>query len=132
MNAKGSDIRAGLTANPEHTKVSLVVKLVKLALVDRADTELTLDSGDQRGSLEQRTRQGLQGPAELSLAARDLLVQTDHANVFFSGTLLRLDKASGTVNADDQTTGDLRIKRSTMASFLGPSKYDVSESSPPV
>jgi hypothetical protein len=41
--------------------VTVVVELEQLGLVDGTDTELTLDSRDQRRALEKSTSQGLEG-----------------------------------------------------------------------
>lgn len=66
--------------------------------MDRPDTELALDGADQRGALEQRTGERLEGARELRLAAGDLVVETDDAEVLLTGTLLRLDEAGGAVD----------------------------------
>ena len=73
--------------------------------MDRPDTELTLDGADQGGTLEQRTGQGLEGARELGLAAGDLVVEADDAEVLLSGALLGLDQPSGAVNARGVSTG---------------------------
>lgn len=119
VDTEGTNVGTSLTADPEDTEVALVVELVVLALVDGTDTELALDGRDQRGALEERTGQGLQSADELGLATGDLVVETDHTDILLTGTLLGLDQAGGTVNADDQTTGNLGIKGTTVTSLLG-------------
>lgn len=119
VDTEGTDVGTSLTADPEDTKVALIVELVVLALVNGTDTELALDGGDERRALEESTGQGLQSAGKLSLATGDLVVETDHANVLLTGTLLRLDQTGGAVNADDQTSSDLRIKGTTVTSLLG-------------
>jgi hypothetical protein len=99
--------------------VALIVELVQLALVDGTDTELTLDGGNQGRALEERTSEGLKGAAELSLATGDLVVQTDHAHVLLTGTLLGLDQTGGTVNADNQAASDLGVESTTVTGLLG-------------
>lgn len=67
--------------------------------MDRPDTELALDGTDQRRTLEQRAGEGLEGSRELGLAAGNLVVEADDAEIFLSGALLGLDQPSGAVNA---------------------------------
>jgi hypothetical protein len=97
--------------------MALVVKLEELGLVDGSNTELTLDSGDQGGTLEESTSEGLKGTRE-RLLVRKSIVKTDDADVFLSGALLRLDKTGGTVDADNETTSDLGIQGSRVTSLL--------------
>jgi hypothetical protein len=125
VDTEGTDVGTSLTADPEDTEVALVVELVVLALVDGTDTELTLDGGDKRGTLEERTGQGLQSADELRLATGDLVVETDHTHILLTGTLLRLDQTGGTVDTDDQTSSDLGIKGTTVTSLLGSVKEKV-------
>lgn len=118
VNTEGSDIGTGLTADPEDTQMAIIVELVKLALVDSSDTELSLDSGNEGRALEQSTSQGLQSSSELGLAAGDFVVESDDADVLLTSTLLGLDKASGTVDTDDKTASDLGIKSTAVTSLL--------------
>lgn len=118
MDAEGSDVGTSLAADPEDTEVTVIVKLDELALVDGSDTELALDGRDQRGTLEERTGEGLEGTGELGLAAGQLVVQADDGDVLLSGTLLRLDQTSGAVNADNQTSCNLGVEGSAVAGLL--------------
>jgi len=118
MHAKGTDVGSGLTADPEHTQLPLVIELVELALVNGSDTELALDGGNQRWSLEKSSGKRLQGARKLCLAYWQLVVQADHAHVLLSGTLLGLDKTGGAIDADDQATGNLGIKSTTVTGLL--------------
>jgi hypothetical protein len=118
VHTQGTDVGTGLAANPENTQMTIVIELDELALVDRTDTQLTLDSGNQRRTLEQSTGEGLQGLSKGSLAAWDLVVETDDSNVFFTGSLLRLDEASGAVNADNETACDLGIQSTGVTGLL--------------
>jgi len=119
VNTESTDISTSLTADPENTEVTVIVKLVEVALVDGTDTQLTLDGGDQGRTLEESTGEGLQSTTELSLATGDLVVETDNANVLLTSTLLGLDQTSSTVNADDQAASDLGIKGTGVTSLLG-------------
>jgi hypothetical protein len=119
VNTESTDVGTSLTADPEDTEVALIVELVQLALVDGTDTELTLDGRDQGRTLEESTSEGLEGTAELGLATGELVVQTDHADVLLTGTLLGLDQASGTVNADNQAASDLGVESTTVTGLLG-------------
>lgn len=118
VDAKSSDISSGLAADPENTQVTVIVEFVVFALVDGTDTELALDSGNQWWALEQSTSQGLEGASELSLATWDFVVKSDNADVFLSGTLLRLDETGGTIDTDDETSSDLRIQCTAVTSLL--------------
>lgn len=118
VHAKSTDIGSCLAADPEHTKLPLIVELVELALVDGTDTELTLDSRNKRGALEERASQGLKSASELSFTTWQLVVHTDDANVFLSGTLLGLDETSGAIDADNETSSDLGIESTTVTGLL--------------
>jgi hypothetical protein len=118
VNAESTDVGTSLTADPENTKLPLIVEFVKLALVDGSDTELTLDGGDERGTLEESTSEGLECACKLGLATGQLVVQANNANVLLSGTLLRLDETGSAVNAHNQTSSDLGIEGSRVTSLL--------------
>ena len=89
--------------------------------MDRPDTELALDGADQRGTLKQRTGQGLEGARELGLAAGDLVVEADNGKVLLSGALLGLDKACSAIDAHDQTSSNLGVESTTVASLFNSS-----------
>lgn len=115
-----------LAGDAEDAETAIVVELNEVDVVDGPDAELALDGADQRGPLEQRAGQGLEGAGELRLAAGDLVVETDDAEVLLAGALLGLDEAGGAVNAggvstesrgggvgdvpDDQAPSDLGIQ----------------------
>lgn len=120
VDTQSPNVRSCLTADPENTQMSVIVELKEFALVDGPNTELALNGGDQRRPLEKSTGQAFQSAAKLSLATRNLVVKTDHANILLSCALLRLDQTSRTVNADDQASRDLRVESSAVTSFLGP------------
>jgi hypothetical protein len=118
MHAKCTDVGSSLAAHPEDTELPLIVELVQLALVDCSDTQLTLDSRNERWPLEQSTSEGLEGARKLCLATRQLVVQTNDTHVLLSGTLLGLYETGGAINADDETASDLGIKGTAVASLL--------------
>lgn len=120
VNTQSTDVSSRLAADPENTKVSVIVELEKLALVDGSDTKLALDSRDKRRPLEESTGQGLQSASELGLPTGDFVVETDNAYVFLSGALLRLDQTSRTVNTNNQASSDLRVKGTTVTGLVGP------------
>jgi hypothetical protein len=97
--------------------MTVVVKLEQLGLMNRTDTELTLNGRDQRGALEESTGQSLEGLGELLLGL-DGVVEAEDADVLLTGSLLGLDQTGGTVNADNQASSDLGIKSSTVTSLL--------------
>jgi hypothetical protein len=118
VDAKSTDISTSLAADPEDTEVAVIVKLNQLALVDRSDTELTLDGRNKRGALEQSTGESLESAGKLSLAAGQLVMETDDGNIFLSGSLLGLDEAGGAVDADNQAASDLGIEGTTVTSLF--------------
>jgi hypothetical protein len=118
VDTESTDVGTGLARNPKDTELSLIVKLVKVALVDGSDTELSLDGRDERRALEQGTSEGLEGASELLLAAGELAVQSDDTNILLTSTLLRLDQTSGAINADNQTSSDFGIEGAGVASTL--------------
>jgi hypothetical protein len=118
VNAESTDVGTSLAADPENTKLPLVVEFVELALVDSTDTELALDGGDERGTLEERTSEGLKSARKLSLAAGELVVKADDADVLLTSTLLGLDETCSAINADDQTSSDLGIKSTGVTGLL--------------
>jgi hypothetical protein len=88
MNTQCSDVGSCFAANVEYGEVALVVEFVECTRVDRADSELTLDSGNEWWTLEKSTSQGLQSARKLCLSTRNLLVEAYYAHILFSGTLL--------------------------------------------
>jgi len=118
VNAQSTDIGTRLAADPENTKLPLIVKLVELALVDSTNTQLALDGGDKRGTLEERTSKGLEGARELSLAAGQLVVEANDADVLLTSTLLGLNETGRAVDADDQASSDLGIEGSRVTGLL--------------
>lgn len=118
MNTKCTDIGSCFATDPENAQVSLIVELVQLAFVDGSDTELSLDGGDQRRTLEEGTSQGLESSRELCLTTWKFIVQSDNADILLSSTLLRLDKSCCAVNADDQASSNLGVEGTTVTSFL--------------
>lgn len=101
MDTECSDIGTGLARNPEDTEVAVIVELDELALVNGADTELALDGRDQGGALEQGACEGLKGRGKGSLAASNLVMETDNATVLLTSSLLGLDESGGAVDADN-------------------------------
>ncbi|KAL3706758.1 hypothetical protein TMatcc_007771 [Talaromyces marneffei ATCC 18224] len=83
-----------------------------------SDTELTLDGGNQRRTLEEGSSQSLEGASELSFTTGNLVVETNDTHVLLSGTLLGLDETGCTINADNQTTGDFGVEGTTVTGFL--------------
>lgn len=118
VDAQRSDVRSGLTRHVEHGKPSLVVKLDQSGRVDGSDSELSLDGGDEGGSLEKRTGEGLESSGE-SLLVLERSVDPQHGHVLLSGRLLGLNQSGRSVDADDQATGNLGIQRSRVTGLLG-------------
>jgi hypothetical protein len=123
MHAQSTDVGTGLAAHPEHAQLPLVVELVQLALVDRTDTELALDGGNKRRSLEKGTSERLEGARKLRLTSGQLVVHADDAHILLSGSLLRLDETGRAIDANDEATSDLGIKGTAVASLLHSANY---------
>lgn len=118
VDAKGSDVGASLTADPENTEVAVVVELDELGLVDGTDAELALDGRDQGRSLEERAGKELEDTGKLCLAAGNLVVEAHDSHVLLSSTLLGFDESRGAIDAHNQTTGDFRIESTAMAGLF--------------
>ncbi len=108
VNAKGSHVGAGLTRDPEDAHVSFLIVVEELALVDGANTELLLDSRNQRRSLEDWPGQAQKSLLDL-LDLVNMLMELNDGNVLFTSGLLSLNKASCVVDAGDEAASNLRI-----------------------
>ena len=84
MNTEGSNVGTSFTADPENTHVSVFIELNKFGLVDCSDSELFLDGGNQRRSLEAGTFEGVKGFLEL-LDLIEVLMELDDGDVLFTG-----------------------------------------------
>ena len=114
VHTERPDVGAGLTGEPEGAEVALLVVLDHLALVDRADAQLTLDGRDERGPLEQGAREGLKGTGHLGGATLHSAVEAGNTHVLLAGALLGLDEPRGAVDADNEVPGDLGIQGSAV------------------
>jgi hypothetical protein len=81
--------------------MSIVVKLIELALMNRSDSKLPLHGGDERWSLEESASKSFQSASELSLSSRQLIMKAYDTNIFFASTLLRFDEAGCPIAAND-------------------------------
>mmetsp|Transcript_944 Transcript_944/g.1207 ORF Transcript_944/g.1207 Transcript_944/m.1207 type:complete len:241 (+) Transcript_944:1720-2442(+) len=117
MHAHSTHVRSCLTADPEHAKVALHVILHHLALVDGSDTQLALDSRDERRTLEDGALELLQCLAKLVLAL-DGSVQASNRHVLFTRALLRLNQPGRTLHTHDKAARHLRIQRATVPCLL--------------
>lgn len=117
MHAKRPDVGSSLTTDPKDPKMTVVVELQQFDFMDGSDTELTLDGGYQRGTLEKGTSKGLKGPLDLLLGLH-LIVKAENTDILLSGTLLGLDQTGGTIDTNNQTSSDLGIKGTAVSSFI--------------
>jgi len=69
--------------------------------------DVPLDGRDKRRALEQCSCEGLQGTGHLRQTTLGGAVQTCHAHVLLTRTLLSLHQTRCTVDADDQVTRHL-------------------------
>ena len=86
------------------------------------NSQLSLDGRNERWPLEQSTSKSLKSTRELSLTTGQFIMQANNTYVLFSGSLLRLDEAGGTIDADNKTAGNFGILSTTVASLFD-SKY---------
>jgi hypothetical protein len=110
VDTESSDVCTSFARDPENSQLPVVVEFQQLALVNGSDTQLSLDSRDERGSLEKGAGKSLERTRELCLAARELVVQSQDSHIFFTRTLLTLHKSCSAIDTDDQTTRDLGIE----------------------
>lgn len=120
VHAKRTDVGSCLTANPKYTKLPFIVKLAQLALVDGSDTELALDGRNEGRTLEESSRESLEGASKLGLAAWQFVMEANDTHVFFSSTLLGLDQTSGAINANNKASCDLGVESSAVSSLFNP------------
>jgi hypothetical protein len=118
MHTKRSDVSTSFARDPEYRELTIVVEFDEFALVDCAYSQLSLDSGDERWSLEDCASQCFECAGQLGLAARQLLVQSQYTDVFLSCSLLALHQSSSTIDTDDQTSSDLGIKGTRVTSAV--------------
>ena len=108
MNAEGSHVGSSFAAYPEDAHVSCLIILNKLDLIDRPDTKLLLDSGDERRALEAGTSERVQSFLNL-LDLVNTLMELEDGNVLLSGRLLSLDQPCGIIDAHNEATCHLGI-----------------------
>ena len=60
MYAECPDVSTGLTRDPEHSEVALFIELQQLRFMDGAYAKLPFHSRDERRTLEEGSRKGLQ------------------------------------------------------------------------
>jgi hypothetical protein len=72
VHTEGPDVCASFAGDPEDHQVTSFIELDELAVVDGPHSQRTLDSRYERGSLEERPCQVLQGPCYQGLAAFQL------------------------------------------------------------
>ena len=108
MNAEGSHVSSSFAAHPEDAHVSCLIILNKLDLIDRPDTKLLLDSGDERWALEAGTSERVQSFLYF-LDLVNTLMELEHCNVLLTGRLLSLDQPGGIIDAHNETARHLGI-----------------------
>lgn len=118
VNTLSSDISSGFARNVEDSHVLLSVEIEKFGPVDSSNSQSLGDSGDKRGSLEDGTLQLGESSLELGLSF-DGSVKLEDSNVLFSSRLLGLHESSGSIQADDEASSNLRVESSRMSSLLG-------------
>ena len=118
MYAESSDISTSFARHPEDRKLTVIVELVQLALVDGSNTQLSLDGTDKRWTLKQSSGKRLQSTRKLFLASGQFVMKPYHADVLLSSALLRLDQSRGAIDADNQTSCHFRVERSRVTCSL--------------
>ena len=118
VDAQGADVGAGLARDPEDGEAAGFIEFEEFRLVNGAHAQLALDRGDQRGALEQGTRQGRERARDGGFAAFHGAVEPRDAHILFPRPLLALDEAGGAVDAHDQVPGDLGVERARVACLV--------------
>ena len=108
VDTEGTDVGTSFARNPEDAHVTLLVVVEELGLVDGTDTELLLDGGDQRRSLEYGTSESQESLFDL-FDLLNMLMKLDDSNVLFTSRLLSLNESGGIVNTGNEATCDLGI-----------------------
>jgi hypothetical protein len=108
VDTEGTDVGTSFARDPEDAHVTLLVVVEELGLVDGTDTELLLDGGDQRRSLENGTGESQESLFDL-LDLLNMLMKLDNSNVLFTSRLLSLNESGGIVNTGNEATCDLGI-----------------------
>jgi hypothetical protein len=83
VNAECSDVGSRLARNPKDAEVTVVVEFDELALVDRADSELTLDGRDEGRTLKKGAGESFEAASKGFLAGESG-VEANDADVFLS------------------------------------------------
>ena len=117
MDAESSHIGASFAADPEDAHVAVLVVLDQLGLVDRPDSELLLDGGDQGRPLEAGPFERVESLLQL-LDLVERLVQLDYSHVLFTSRLLGFHEARCIVDTNDEAASDLWIQCARMSSFV--------------
>lgn len=117
MDTESTYVGSSFAGNPENTKVSLFIVLNELQLVNLSYSQFLLDGGNQRRSLETGSGKLVKSTFNfVNLVDRSMELEDSH--VFFTGGLLGLHKSGSILNANNETTSDLRIESSRMSSLL--------------
>ena len=117
MDTESTHVSASLTADPENSHVTVFVIFNQLRLVDRPDSELLLDGRNKGRSLEAGTFKRVKGLFKLlDLVKR--LMELDDSDVLFTSRLLGLDQTRRVIDANNEATGDLRVKSTRVTSLV--------------
>jgi hypothetical protein len=116
MHTESSDIGSGFTRNPENSKVTLLIILEKSRFMDGTNTQTALDGRDQRRTLIQGTTKSVETTLDFGLVG--ISMETCDGNVLLTCSLLALDETRSTLDANDQTSSNLGIQRSTVSSLF--------------
>lgn len=83
MDTQSPDVCSSFARYPEDGQVSVVVEFNEFARVDGSNSELTLDGGDERGSLEECSSEGFESSCEGFLSGQTSM-QSNDADVLLS------------------------------------------------
>ena len=118
MDALSSDVSTSFAGNVEDSHVLLGVEIKKFGPVDGSDSQSLGNSGDERGSLEDGTFELTESSLELGLGLNDAM-ELEDSNVLFSSGLLGLNESSGSIQADDEASSNLRVESTGVSGLLG-------------
>ena len=83
MHTQRSYVCTRLARHPEYGEISLLIKFKELGFIDGPYAKLTLDGGDERGTLEESTSESLDGTRE-SGRVGESRVQTENGDILLT------------------------------------------------
>uniref|UniRef100_A0A2P2KIV7 Uncharacterized protein n=1 Tax=Rhizophora mucronata TaxID=61149 RepID=A0A2P2KIV7_RHIMU len=108
-----------LTRNPKDNQVPIWIILQQLTLINGPNSKVPFNRRNNGRPLKHCPSKCFECSCHFCYISH-FTVQSRHTNILFSGTLLRFNKASSPINANNQVTCYFRIQSATVARFLDP------------